>query len=54
MTRPELSVPAGSGLAFSKRSTGYNLLPFLTGKEKTCPPEGFIYFDDDGLNGAGR
>jgi arylsulfatase len=27
---------------------GYNLLPYLTGKEKHSPREGFIYFDDDG------
>ena len=27
---------------------GYNLLPYLTGKEKNSPRPGFIYFDDDG------
>src|SRR5205085_4023057 len=27
---------------------GYNLLPYLTGKEKRSPRQGFIYFDDDG------
>jgi arylsulfatase A-like enzyme len=27
---------------------GYNLLPYLTGKEKKSPRQGFIYFDDDG------
>ena len=27
---------------------GYNLLPYLTGKEKQSPRKGFIYFDDDG------
>jgi arylsulfatase len=27
---------------------GYNLLPYLTGKEKKSPREGFIYFSDDG------
>jgi arylsulfatase len=27
---------------------GYNLLPYLTGKEKASPRKGFIYFDDDG------
>jgi arylsulfatase len=27
---------------------GYNLLPYLTGKEKNSPRKGFIYFDDDG------
>jgi arylsulfatase len=27
---------------------GYNLLPYLTGKEKRSPRQGLIYFDDDG------
>jgi len=27
---------------------GYNLLPYLTGKEKKSPRPGFVYFDDDG------
>jgi arylsulfatase A-like enzyme len=27
---------------------GFNLLPYLTGKEKKSPRPGFIYFDDDG------
>jgi arylsulfatase len=27
---------------------GVNLLPYLTGKEKNSPRQGFIYFDDDG------
>jgi arylsulfatase A-like enzyme len=27
---------------------GYNLLPYLTGKEKKSPRKGMIYFDDDG------
>jgi arylsulfatase len=27
---------------------GFNLLPYLTGKEKKSPREGFIYFDDAG------
>jgi arylsulfatase A-like enzyme len=27
---------------------GYNLLPYLTGKEKKCPRQGMVYFDDDG------
>jgi arylsulfatase A-like enzyme len=27
---------------------GYNLLPYLTSKEKKCPRQGLIYFDDDG------
>jgi arylsulfatase A-like enzyme len=27
---------------------GYDLLPYLTGKEKSSPRKGLIYFDDDG------
>jgi arylsulfatase len=27
---------------------GYNLLPYLTGKEEKSPRQGLIYFDDDG------
>ena len=27
---------------------GYNLVPYLTGKEKKSPRQGLIYFDDDG------
>ena len=27
---------------------GYNLLPFLSGKEEKCPREGFLYWSDDG------
>jgi arylsulfatase len=27
---------------------GYNLLPFLSGEEKKCPREGFLYWSDDG------
>jgi arylsulfatase len=27
---------------------GFNLLPYLTGKEKNSPRDGFIYFSDDG------
>ncbi|HKD82890.1 MAG TPA: arylsulfatase [Candidatus Angelobacter sp.] len=33
---------------FKVHIDGYNLLPYLTGKEKTSPRQGFIYFDDDG------
>ena len=36
------------GKKFRVHIDGYDLLPFLTGKEKKCPREGFIYFDDDG------
>jgi arylsulfatase A-like enzyme len=38
--------------AWNKRFTvhldGYNLVPYLTGKEKKSPRKGFVYFDDDG------
>jgi arylsulfatase A-like enzyme len=27
---------------------GFNLLPYLTGKEEVCPRPGFFYFSDDG------
>jgi arylsulfatase A-like enzyme len=37
-----------AGKKFSVHIDGYNLLPFLTGKAKNSPREGFIYFDDDG------
>jgi arylsulfatase A-like enzyme len=33
---------------FKVQLDGYNLLPYLTGKEKKSPRKGFIYFDDDG------
>ncbi len=33
---------------FKVHLDGYNLLPFLTGKEKQSPRKGFVYFDDDG------
>jgi arylsulfatase len=33
---------------FNVHIDGYNLLPYLTGKEKKSPREGFIYFSDDG------
>jgi arylsulfatase len=32
---------------FKVHLDGYNLLPFLSGKEK-CPREGFLYWSDDG------
>ena len=34
--------------SFKLHIDGYNLLPYLTGKEKKSPRAGFIYFDDDG------
>ena len=33
---------------FKVHIDGYNLLPYLTGKEKNGPRPGFAYFDDDG------
>jgi arylsulfatase A-like enzyme len=33
---------------FKVHIDGYNLLAYLTGKEKKSPRPGFIYFDDDG------
>ena len=38
----------GGGKTFKVHIDGYNLLPYLTGKEKKSPRPGFIYFDDDG------
>src|SRR6185369_5174294 len=37
-----------AGKNFKVHIDGYNLLPYLTGKEKKSPREGFVYFDDDG------
>jgi arylsulfatase len=36
------------GKTFKVHIDGYNLLPYLTGKQKESPRKGFIYFDDDG------
>jgi arylsulfatase A-like enzyme len=36
------------GKNFKVHIDGYNLLPYLTGKEKKSPRPGFLYFDDDG------
>jgi len=33
---------------FKVHIDGFNLLPYLTGKEKKSPRKGFIYFSDDG------
>jgi arylsulfatase len=33
---------------FKVHIDGYNLLPYLTGKEKSSPRPGFMYFSDDG------
>jgi arylsulfatase A-like enzyme len=37
-----------AGKKFKVHIDGYNLLPYLTGKERQSPRKGFIYFDDDG------
>lgn len=36
------------GKTFKVHLDGYNLLPYLTGKEKESPRESFFYFNDDG------
>jgi arylsulfatase len=36
------------GKTFKNHIDGYNLLPYLTGKEKESPRKLFMYFDDDG------
>lgn len=40
--------PEAAGKTFKVHLDGYNLLPYLTGKEEKSPRPGFIYFDDDG------
>src|SRR5262245_58072936 len=37
-----------NGKTFKVHLDGYNLLPFLSGKEKESPREGFMYWSDDG------
>jgi arylsulfatase A-like enzyme len=37
-----------TGKMFRVHIDGYNLLPYLTGKEEKSPRQGFIYFSDDG------
>lgn len=37
-----------AGKTFKVHLDGYNLLPYLTGKEKESPRKGFLYFTDDG------
>jgi arylsulfatase len=37
-----------AGKTFHVHLDGYNLLPYLTGKEKNSPREAFFYFSDDG------
>jgi len=36
------------GKEFKVHLDGYNLLPYLTGKEKSSPRKEYFYFDDDG------
>ena len=38
-----------AGKTFKVHLDGFNLLPYLTGKEKTSPRDEFFYFSDDGL-----
>ncbi|MCG6155296.1 arylsulfatase [Rubinisphaera sp. ICM_H10] len=37
-----------AGKQFKVHLDGYNLLPYLTGKEENSPRESFFYFNDDG------
>jgi arylsulfatase A-like enzyme len=37
-----------NGKPFKVHLDGHNLLPFLSGKEKESPREGFLYWSDDG------
>jgi arylsulfatase A-like enzyme len=37
-----------NGKTFKVHLDGFNLLPYLTGKQKQSPREGFVYFNDDG------
>jgi arylsulfatase len=39
---------SAAGKTFRNHIDGYNLLPYVTGKDKTTQREGFIYFNDDG------
>lgn len=39
---------AAAGKTFKVHLDGFNLLPYLTGKEEKSPREGFFYFNDDG------
>jgi arylsulfatase len=36
------------GTTYKVHLDGYNLMPFLSGKEKESPREGFLYWSDDG------
>jgi arylsulfatase len=37
-----------NGKTFKVHIDGYNLVPYLTGKEPKSPRKGFVYFSDDG------
>jgi arylsulfatase A-like enzyme len=37
-----------NGKTYKVHLDGFNLLPFLSGKEKECPRKGFLYWSDDG------
>lgn len=50
---PEIVEKAKKGIKLGDKDVkvhldGFNLLPYLTGKEERSPRQGFIYFDDDG------
>ncbi|HEX5264572.1 MAG TPA: hypothetical protein VFW13_13650, partial [Phenylobacterium sp.] len=50
---PDLVAKVKKGYAIGDKTfkvhlDGYNLLPFLSGKEKDSPREGFLYWSDDG------
>src|SRR6202012_2463097 len=38
-----------AGKSYKVHLDGYNLMPFLSGKEKESPRKGFIYWSDDGV-----
>jgi arylsulfatase A-like enzyme len=50
---PDIAAKLKKGLkvgdkTFKVHLDGYNLLPYLTGKEERSPRKGFVYFNDDG------
>jgi arylsulfatase A-like enzyme len=50
---PDIAAKLKKGLkvgdkTFKVHLDGYNLLPYLTGKEDKSPRKGFVYFNDDG------
>lgn len=46
--------PQGNGTTFKNHLDGYNLLPYLEGKEPHSPRHNFFYFNDDGALVATR